>query len=311
MSLESILFVPSVRDTQWVPRILTGYSPAELPIAGRRVIDFELEHAVKSGAVLTGILDWHYSSRLAGEFQNPEEKGYSVFYDRWPGNIPRGLGELNGISSPLTGNVAEGLVVVWGLCLSAHVVYVESLQELTPEEVADTPMGVYKFIGGKWMRIRPYGAAIRNVKTWHRANMAVLHAPGIFSLPCYSAEENVHLGRSVVLEQGVEVKPPVLLSDNTWFARNVRLGGDVIVCSGAFIGEGSRLKRTIVGRDTYVGVGLDLENKIVVGRRIIDPESGAWLDMEEPGLSHHIGGGLGWLKALWHFLRGRSYGRLG
>lgn len=307
----SILFVPSVRDSQWVPRLLPGYSPAELPIAGRRIIDFELEHAVKSGAVLTGVLDWHYSESLAREFRNPEEKGYSVFYDRWNGDMPRGLDDLAKKSSPLTGDISDGLVVIWGICLSAHIPENESLQELTPQETADTPMGVYRRVGGRWMRVRPYGTAIRNVKTWHRVNLAVLHAPGIFTLPCYSAEENVHLGRNVVLEQGVEVKSPVLLSDNTWFARNVRLDGNVIVFSGSFVGEGARLRRTIVGRDTYIGTGLDLEQKIVIGRRIIDVETGAWLDMEEPGLARDIGGGFGWLKAIWRFLRGRSYGRLG
>ena len=121
----------------------------------------------------------------------------------------------------------------------------------------------------------------------------------------------MHLGRNVVLEHGTEVKPPVLLQDNTWFARNVRLDGDVIVNSGSYVSEGARLYRTIVGRDTFIGAGLDLDGKIVAGRRVIDPETGTWVDLEEPGIARHIPTGLGWMRKLWRFMRGRSFGRRG
>lgn len=311
MAAESILFVPSVRETQWITRMLPGISPAELPIAGRRMVDYQLEYAQKFGVLLTEILDWHYSPQLAKEFQNPEEKGFPVFYSQWNGQLPRGLNDLDGLSTPLTHSIADGLIVVWGLCLSEHMRKDVRLEPLSEAECADTPMGVYLRRDGKWMRVKPYGVSIGSVKAWHRTNLAVLHQPGLFTLPCYSAEADVHLGRNVVLEHGSDVKPPVLLSDNTWFARNVILDGDVIVGSGSFVGEGAVLRRTIVGGDTYIGTGLELEDKIVVGNRIIDAETGAWMDMEEPGVARSIGGGFGWLKSLWRFLRGRSYGRLG
>ena len=63
--------------------------------------------------------------------------------------------------------------------------------------------------------------------------------------------------------------------------------------------------------DTYIGTDLELESKIVVGNRIIDAETGAWMDMEEPGLARRIGGGFGWVKAVLRFLRGRSHGGIG
>lgn len=309
MAGDNILFVPSVRDTQWVTRVIPGLSPAELPVAGRRIIDYQLEYAQHFGVELTEILDWHYSKALADEFRNPEEKGYPVFYNRWEGDMPRGLNDLAGCFTPLTGTLQEGLVVVWGLCLSTHLRDKMTLVPISDAECADTPIGVYKLVGGKWMRAKPFGARLSNVKTWHRTNFAVLHKPGFFTLPGYSAESDVHLGRSVAIEHGSEVKPPVLLSDNTWCARNVRLDGDVIVGSGSFVGEGAKLRRTVVCNDTYVGTGLELDNKIVCGKRIIDAESGAWMDMDDPGVAGSIGGVFGWMKALWRFLRGRSSGR--
>ena len=58
------------------------------------------------------------------------------------------------------------------------------------------------------------------------------------------------------------VVPPVLLQDNTWLARNVRLDGEVIIDSGSYVSEGARLHRTVVCRDTFIGAGLDLDGKV-------------------------------------------------
>ena len=118
--------------------------------------------------------------------------------------------------------------------------------------------------------------------------------------------------QGVVLEHGVDVKPPVLLQNNVWCARNVRFAGDVIVYSGTFIAEGTTLRRTVICGNTFIGTELDLDGKIVVGNRIIDAETGVWTDVEDEGIARRIRhriGGLGWLRALWSFLLGRSRGR--
>ena len=79
-----------------------------------------------------------------------------------------------------------------------------------------------------------------------------------FTLPGYSAEGGVYLGSNVVMEHGMEVKKPVLLQDNVWCSRNVRLNGLCIIGKGAFIDEGTHLQRTVVCDNTYIGEGLEL-----------------------------------------------------
>ena len=237
--------------------------------------------------------------------------GFPVFYMRGEGAVPKGLRDIEGYSSPLTSNVMDGLVVAWGLAISTHSAEDLTLTPLSDEECADTPAGLYRREGGRWMRITPHGLVVRSVKAWHELNFVVLRNPGDFTLPGYSSERDVHLGRSVVMEYGTEVKPPVLLNDNTWLARNVRLCGDVVVDSGSYISEGASLRRTVVCRDTFIGAGLELDGKIVSGRRVIDAETGTWVDLEEPGLARRMPHGLGWVRKVWHFLRGRSVGRRG
>jgi len=309
--MDNILFVPATRELEWVQEVLPDTSPAELPIAGRRAIDYALERAQKFGVIFTEILDWRFSRHLADDFADMTRTGYPVFYMKGEGSVPRGLKDIEGYSSPLTSNIMDGLLVVWGVAISAHTPEEVSFEPVSEEECVDTPAGVYKREGDRWMRIVPHGLVIRNIKAWHALNFAVLRQTDRFTIPGYSSERDVHIGRNVVIEHGTSVKPPVLLNDNTWFARNVTLDGEVIVDSGSYVSEGAQLKRTVVLRDTFIGAGLDLDGKIVAGRRVIDAETGTWVDLEEPGLARRIPPGLGWARSLWHFLRGRSFGRRG
>ena len=308
MEMENILFVPTVRESLWIPELFSGFSPAGLPVAGRRILDYGLEIAQRANVTLVDVLDWSYDERLAKEFSDPTRAANVVFYTKGEGEMPRGLNDLYGLSSPLTQSIQDGLFVVWGPCLALELDNFDP-EPVSPEDCANTPMGIYLREGNAWKRLHMKSLMVRDVKSWHEINFVVLHDPGWFTLPGYSAERCVYLGRNVVMEFGTRVKAPVLLGDNTWLARNVRLEGDVIVGSGSFVNEGARLARTVVADNTYIGVGLDLEDKIVIGGRVIDVETGAWTDLEEPGLTNRLNGGFGWVKSAWRFLRGRSYGR--
>ena len=309
--MDNVLFVPATAETEWVREVLPGLSPAELPVAGRRIIDYAIERAQKFGVMFTEILDWNFSERLVDDFADMTRTGVPVFYMKGEGPMPKGLRDLEGYSSPLTGAMADGLVVVWGLAISMHTADEVTLEPVSDGDCAATPAGLYRREGGRWLRMVPHGLVVRSAKAWHELNFIVLRHPNDFTIPGYSSERHVNIGRNAVIEHGTEVKPPVLLQDNTWLARNVRLEGEVIVDSGSYISEGARLRRTVVCRDTFIGPGLDLDGKIVVGRRIIDAATGTWVDLEEPGLARRIPAGLGWARSLWHFLRGRSYGRRG
>lgn len=309
MEMENILFVPTVRESLWIPKLFSGGSPAALPVTGRRILDYGLEISQRIGVTMVDVLDWSYDERLAKEFSDLTRAANVVFYTKGEGEMPRGLNDLDGLSSPLTQSIQDGLFVVWGPCLTLELDNFDP-EPVSPEDCANTPMGLYWREGGAWKRLHMKSLTVRDVKSWYEMNFVVLHDPGWFTLPGYSAEHCVYLGRNVVMEFGTRVKAPVLLGDNTWLARNVCLDGDVMVGQRSFIGEGAHLKRTIVGDDTYVGMGLDLENKIVVGHRIIDAETGNWTDVEEPGVAQSIRGfGGGWLRKLWRFFCGTSRGR--
>lgn len=310
--MEQMLFVPSVRETAWLADVLPGTSPAELPVAGEDFIDYALEGARKFGTILTEVLDWRYSGRLRARFAELTGKDGAVFYEKGEGTPPRGLNDLAGYASPLTQNMADGLEVVWGLYLTTDVPGGVEFAPATPEECADTPTGLYRLCGGRWLRARAGGLSVRGVADWYRVNLAVLHHAYHYTLPGYASANGVRLGRNVVLEYGADVRKSALLCDDTWCARSVRLGGDVILGRGSFIGEGTRVKNSVIGENTFVGADLDLYGKIVIGRRVIDARTGAWVDIDEPGIVRPVEEQQGgFFRRVWRLLHGASRGRRG
>ena len=118
--MDNILFVPTTREMAWVQDILPGTSPAELPVAGKRVIDYAIERAQRFGVMFTEILDWQFSQKLADDFTDMTRTGCPVFYSKGKGPVPKGLKDIEGYSSPLTADITDGLVVVWGVAISTH-----------------------------------------------------------------------------------------------------------------------------------------------------------------------------------------------
>ena len=103
--MQNLLLMPSVEQSEWLHDLLPWLSPTELPVAGRRFIDYALESAQKFGFGVFGILDWHFSNRLLADCNNLTARGLPVIYQPGKGAMPRGLNDLDRIASPFTNPV--------------------------------------------------------------------------------------------------------------------------------------------------------------------------------------------------------------
>lgn len=132
------------------------------------------------------------------------------------------------------------------------------------------------------------GQCLDSLQNYFSLNFSLLHNPGDCVLPGYSSEKGVFAGMNVVIKPHVEVASPVVLGDNVLLERGVRLEGDVILCEGTVLDKGTRMRNTIVFDGTYVGSSMDIDGKIVTGRRIIDPSINAFVDLDDAGLSSEL-----------------------
>lgn len=157
------------------------------------------------------------------------------------------------------------------------------------------------------------GHLIDSLKAYFDANLAILSDPGGLVLPGYSAEAGVYAGMNVVLKPGVEVRAPVVLGDNVRLERGVRVSDGVSLGAGVVVDRGTRLARAVVFPGTYIGKGMEIVGKIVAGRRVVDPATGAFVDLTEAGLSADLrrGDSARPLPATEEDLRARRYTGVG
>ena len=313
--MTGVLILPSAAPAGWIGNVLPGTAPTMLPLAGRRFVDHAIETARRRGSPRTVVADWElFSPQLAQELGDETRPGGTVPYLHAEGAQPEGLDGLASAGGPVAEELRDGVIVEWGLSVQTGRAARGTFRPCTPEETARTPQGLYLFEGGRWSRCETGNIPLAGVKEWFDANFAVLGRPDLFSMPGYTSEKDVHIGINVVMERGTTAVPPLLMLDKAWCARNVKLDGNVIIGRESFVGEGTRLKNTIICDDTYVGQDMELEGKIVSGRRIIDARDGTWVDVENPNIARsgtELSGGrmTRFLRKLAGILHGASRGR--
>ena len=132
---------------------------------------------------------------------------------------------------------------------------------------------------------------IDSLAAYFAANLEILGDPGGLVLPGYSDKGGVREGMNVVVGPGVEIAEPALLGDRLRLERGVRISGGVVLGEDAVVSRGTRVSKSVVFGDAYVGPDLEIAGKIVAGRRVIDPATGAFVDLEDDCLLSGLAGG--------------------
>ena len=261
--------IVSTGPDPWVSRYFLEYSALSLPLAGKPVVEHQLDWCAREGVENVIILDAAYDRRLVPELGDGSRWGLKLSYERAPGGV--GDDELLGhYREFLNGYGADG-----GRSL-----------------VIRGPELVYK---GEIVRIR-------SLRDYFDLSLRLVSNPAECVLPGYSSDHGVILGMNVQLRMGCVVTPPVLLDDNVLVDYECHLNGFVIVGEGCILDRRSHLHRAIVFPRTYIARGVELEDKIVVGTRIIDPVTGACVNLADDVLSTDLRGRRKWLPVRFYHL---------
>lgn len=146
--------------------------------------------------------------------------------------------------------------------------------------------GVYLYRRGqKLLRYTGPVCRIAGLKDYYELNFRLLKTPGCYSLPGYSAENDVYAGMDVVIKPKCVIDAPVMLGDHICLENGCILKNGVVVGDGSLIDAGTVLDHTIVLDNTFVGMKMFFRRKIISGGRIIDVDGNTYIDQKDVGIS--------------------------
>ena len=270
---------PGDHTSTWNREIFPDLSPAELPVAGQswcfHAVDF-CSHLQISEIM---IADSFFSPKLAVELGNGSYWSLKLKYVlSGDFNTPEKIFEERRKFAE-----TEDVLIIWGLVLpdvqDANAV-VENL--LPADDFSDRRQdGIYLLRKGKLYECICPMFRLDSLKNYFDSNFQMLSNPGIYSLPGYSMESGIGFGMNVVMMPDCDVEPPVIVQDNAYIGNGAVLRNGTIIGQIAVIDANTVLDHSIVTDNTYLGRNMLMKDKIIRGKRIIDPENDTYIDLED------------------------------
>jgi len=271
---------------EWIWDMFPGRSPGELPLAGkswtRHAIDICSQLEAREAFVADAFFHDDLQQRLGDGSYWSFDKLQAFKCETV--SSPR---ELIAKHAELRSD--EDLLFFWGQVLPDVADVDGILRELLPvEENGDgdaLPDGIYLLRDGVLNRCDVPLLRMDTIKNYFELNLRLLKAPGIYNLPGYSSEQGFGIGQNVIMMPNCRIDLPVIILDDSYLGRSVRLAGEVVIGKNVLIENYSVIKRSVIFDNTFIGRSTEFVDKIVCGNRIIDAFSGAYVDVEDAFLA--------------------------
>ena len=166
----------------------------------------------------------------------------------------------------------------------------------------ECPIGVYLLKSGALYECACPLLRLDSLKSFFDSNFAMLHNPGVYSLPGYSSKKEFSIGMNVIIMPNSEISTPVIIKDNALIGDKVKIRNGVIIGRSVAIDTGAELDHSIIMNHSYVGRNMFIQNKIVNGELVIDPENNSYVDLSDDVLVGNVARNSPWLT-YWFFER--------
>lgn len=100
----------------------------------------------------------------------------------------------------------------------------------------------------------------------------------------FSTGDRSSIGYNVHTPPSSHLQAPILVGDDCRFGAMTTIGPSAVVANHVIVDSNSELKNCLVLPDTYIGRSLDIHGKIVSGNRIISPDDGTVVEIDDSWL---------------------------
>ena len=126
---------------------------------------------------------------------------------------------------------------------------------------------------------------IRNIGSYFDLNMKLVVGEFTrYTTAGFSTGDRSSVGYNVHTPASSHLQAPILIGDDCRFGALTTIGPNAVVASHVIVDSNSELKNCLVLSDTYIGRNLDIHGKIVAGNRVISPDDGTVVEIEDSWL---------------------------
>jgi len=126
---------------------------------------------------------------------------------------------------------------------------------------------------------------ICDVTQYYQLNMEIVRGEMSRYLSSgYSSRDKASIGYNVITPPSVTFTPPLAIGNDCRIGAISVIGPGTVISDHVLIDRQCEISDSIILSDTYVGRNLEIKGKIVSGNRIVDPEDGTCLEIEDPWL---------------------------
>lgn len=108
-----------------------------------------------------------------------------------------------------------------------------------------------------------YWCDVGSLDTYRSSNYDVLNGKVNISVPYEQKEPGLWVGEGAVIEPSAKIETPVVIGNNCYIGRDVRLSANTIVGDNVIISEGASLKRPVLWSGVYVDKNASLSGCII------------------------------------------------
>lgn len=126
---------------------------------------------------------------------------------------------------------------------------------------------------------------VESVSDFFAINMQLAHGEmSRYLAPGYGAADGSCVGYNVVIPPSAAVAPSVILGNHCRICPMASVGPCAVIGDHVLVDRQAELENCVVLAGTYIGRQVELRDKIVSGRRLIDPSDGEFVDLEDTWL---------------------------
>ena len=276
----------SEHNMEWIRRYLSDVEAYMLHIANKPLIEFFIEFCV-----LNEVNDIH----IVREAESNEIDNYLGDGAKWDIKLnyieldkKLGLEDLIRANKDLFGK--DGLLVFNGFFFlqykKAHLSKNFLPQDASWQNLNDSGKGIlflkspatYKaskrlkhFAGKNFLMAQK----IDSIKDYFDLNMSMVNGGARnYIMPSYNSEGGVYIGQNVEIMYSCDIVKPIILGDNIELKRRSEIGPGAVIGSDSLIDSDTSIWNSVIYCNSYIGSKLEIDNKIIYKRRVIDPYTG-------------------------------------